>query len=291
MEESIAGDGCHALRMVVPARRIVLLALTGWLLLAYSATAHASLQLILHALGPDEWATIDDNGPFDVDSAWDSIRVGGPGATPLVVGGFEFSGWGRSYSVDHVQYVALSDALISGTGTAFFLELWNRYELPGVMHGYASHASDVRFVEPMVPANHAAVESYGELHHNDVDIHFVNHVRRATIDGIPGSETLVLHPDAEEEYWFRTLLPGRPEYELFTHMLFDELPAGVPTHLELHSEMKVRFDPWIPPVPEPASGMVWCAWVPMVLSRRRELESTRTCSMPTSMPTGEKVKR
>ena len=245
--------------------------LLWWFTLPTTASAYWQPLRLGVWTGSGAAAYIQDNDPLDLDPALDSIRIGGTQGAPLVTGGFEVSAHGRSYRRDGVQYVTLSDVLLSGGGSSeILLQLFRGYELPAEMFGYASHWSQARFVEPMQPENHVQVYSSGGLFHNDIDTHFPYRAM-GTIDGIPGAESIVFNPVADPDedfaYWFRrSYFTGIPEYSLWTEMYFSDLRTDLPNHIRLESEMKVTFAPW---VPEPTSSVIWSAFGLTGLSLRR----------------------
>lgn len=259
-----------------PWRAISIVATILQLWVGQPATAPASWQgfwLQMGGLNYGSEVVVRDNDPLDLDPEVDSIRIGGPLGTPLLVAGYEVSLWGRSYRRDGVQYVTLSEVLLSGAGAGIRLELTWGHTLPAVMFGYASHWSTARFVEPMQPDNHALVYSSGGLAHNVIDTHFPN---RATgsIDGIPGADSIVFNPQEEYAYWFYgSYWQDYPEYRIWTEMVFHELRTDLPNHIQFESEMKVRFAPW---VPEPTSSVIWSAFGLAGLSLRGKRNSLRS---------------
>ena len=269
---------CPASWMQVKALPVFAGFLLLWFTLPTTASAYWQPLRLEVRTGSGGAAYIHDNDPLDLDPALDSIRIGGTQGSPLVVGGFEVSAQGRSYRRDGVQYVTLTDVLLSGGGSSeISLQLFRGYELPAEMFGYASHWSQARFVEPMQPDNHAQVYSFGGLFHNDIDTHFPYRAM-GTIDGIPGAESIVFNPVADPDddfaYWFlRSYFTGIPEYSIWTEMHFSDLRTDLPNHIRFESEMKVTFAPW---VPEPTSSVIWSAFGLAGLSLRGKRNSLRS---------------
>jgi len=226
------------------------------LLLSTLRVPEASASLAMFFFGSTSQMGIDDNSLLDQDPAVGRMRVGGP-AAPLVVDGLEFSARGASWRRDGVQYVKLSDAMISGMGSdEFFVQLFDVQTLPALMNGYGSNWSQFRFVDPMVPENHANVLASGGLGHNDIDTAFPG-LGRGTIDGVPGAESIVFGPSAEDPFVFYT-----PLYGIWTEVVIQSLRTDIENHLAFESQMTLRFPNW---VPEPSSGPVWIAFALMML--------------------------